>query len=318
MKKAAAVFLSLVFLGTFFPMTVQGAAAEDEAHVVLDVAESSEETEIRLDEGDRPEYVTWLLEIAIGELDYQEGPNNHTKYGEWAGDPNAQWCAEFLCWSVNQVDEIHGTQLLNEIYPNYGGQNTGKEWFITRGRFVFRRGNCPGWGYQWILGTSELMRKNDYIPKPGDWVFFAYNEAGDTEHVAMVEYAARDAENRVVLHVLEGNNPSRVQRNRYYLDNSQVLGFGTPVSEAGTTMRSGNRGEKVLDLQKNLYLLGFLAERHLTGAYGGNTKSAVANFQRSMEKKNATGIADMETQIAIANEVLLQEFHAADTWTVVD
>ena len=318
MKKAAAVFLSLVFLGTFFPMMVQGAAAEDEAHVVLDVAESSEETEIRLDEGDRPEYVTWLLEIAIGELDYQEGPNNHTKYGEWAGDPNAQWCAEFLCWSVNQVDEIHGTQLLNEIYPNYGGQNTGKEWFITRGRFVFRRGNCPGWGYQWILGTSELMRKNDYIPKPGDWVFFAYNEAGDTEHVAMVEYAARDAENRVVLHVLEGNNPSRVQRNRYYLDNSQVLGFGTPVSEAGTTMRSGNRGEKVLDLQKNLYLLGFLAERHLTGAYGGNTKSAVANFQRSMEKKNATGIADMETQIAIANEVLLQEFHAADTWTVVD
>ena len=318
MKKAAAVFLSLVFLGMFFPMMVQGAAAEDEAHVVLDVAESSEETEIRLDEGDRPEYVTWLLEIAIGELDYQEGPNNHTKYGEWAGDPNAQWCAEFLCWSVNQVDEIHGTQLLNEIYPNYGGQNTGKEWFITRGRFVFRRGNCPGWGYQWILGTSELMRKNDYIPKPGDWVFFAYNEAGDTEHVAMVEYAARDAENRVVLHVLEGNNPSRVQRNRYYLDNSQVLGFGTPVSEAGTTMRSGNRGEKVLDLQKNLYLLGFLAERHLTGAYGGNTKSAVANFQRSMEKKNATGIADMETQIAIANEVLLQEFHAADTWTVVD
>ena len=318
MKKAAAVFLSLVFLGMFFPMMVQGAAAEDEAHVVLDVAESSEETEIRLDEGDRPEYVTWLLEIAIGELDYQEGPNNHTKYGEWAGDPNAQWCAEFLCWSVNQVDEIHGTQLLNEIYPNYGGQNTGKEWFIIRGRFVFRRGNCPGWGYQWILGTSELMRKNDYIPKPGDWVFFAYNEAGDTEHVAMVEYAARDAENRVVLHVLEGNNPSRVQRNRYYLDNSQVLGFGTPVSEAGTTMRSGNRGEKVLDLQKNLYLLGFLAERHLTGAYGGNTKSAVANFQRSMEKKNATGIADMETQIAIANEVLLQEFHAADTWTVVD
>ena len=320
MKKITAVFCGMLLLGNLFFARGQSvfAETEDRVHAASDVLESSSETEVRIDAGERPQYVEQLLAIATGELGYTEGPNNRTKYGEWSGDPNAAWCAEFLGWCVNQVDEIYGTQLLNEIYPKYSGQNTGKDWFVTRGRFVFRRGNCPGWGYQWILGTSELMRKNDYIPKPGDWVFFSYNESGDTEHVAMVEYAAKDADGEVILHVLEGNNPSRVQRNRYYLNNSQVLGFGTPVSEAGTTMRSGNRGEKVLDLQKNLNRLGFLKEQHVTGAYGSNTKSAVADFQRTMGNKSATGIADMETQIAIANEMILLEFHAPDTWMVVD
>ena len=40
-----------------------------------------------------PDYVTWLLEVATGEIGYTEGERGYTKYGEWAGDPNTQWCA---------------------------------------------------------------------------------------------------------------------------------------------------------------------------------------------------------------------------------
>ena len=50
-----------------------------------------------------PQYVQWLLDVARGELGYTEGRDLYTKYGEWAGDPYAEWCAEFLCWCVDQV-----------------------------------------------------------------------------------------------------------------------------------------------------------------------------------------------------------------------
>lgn len=286
-------------------------------YAISDVGSQNDEDETRIEEGERPDFVEKLLDIARGELGYTEGANNFTKYGVWSGDPNAAWCAEFVCWCVDQVDQQYGTELLNVVYPNYSGQNTGRDWFIKRGRFVYRKGNCPNWGYQWLRGSDHLMTKNEYIPRSGDLVFFSYNEAGDTEHVALVEYCAYDSEGNVIIHVIEGNNPSAVQRNRYSLNNSQVLGFGTCENVADTTMRSGNSGDKVLWLQEALNALGLLEERHLTGSYGGNTKQAVADFQKEyMEGKAANGIADRETQQLI--EAMLDEiqYNDPDSWLV--
>ncbi len=290
--------------------------ASDEIYALSDVPEA--DTETRIDEPERPAFVQALLDVAIGELGYTEGPNNYSKYGEWSGDPNAAWCAEFVCWCVSQADARTGTQLLDTVYPNYSGQNTGRDWFVRKGRFVFRRGNCPEWGYQWLKGADRLMKKNDYIPRSGDLVFFSYNEAGDTEHVALVEYCARDAQERVVIHVIEGNNPSSVQRNRYYLNNSQVLGFGACEDVADTTMRYGNRGDKVLELQRRLCELGYLEAQHQTGTYGSNTKLAVAAYQSAMANKAVTGIADRETQQAIEADMREMEFNSPETWQVVD
>ena len=79
-----------------------------------------------------PQYVQWLLEVAQGELGYTEGRDQYTKYGEWAGNPYAEWCAEFLCWCVDQVDQQHGTHLLTTAYPRYSGMNTG----MTSSKYV--------------------------------------------------------------------------------------------------------------------------------------------------------------------------------------
>lgn len=294
------------------------ALGPDGVYALSDITQEELDTETLLDPGEVPEFVPWLLEVAAGELGYKEGARSYTKYGEWSGDPYAEWCAEFLCWCVNQVDETRQTQLLNGAYPNYSGQNTGRDWFIARGRFVYRKGNCPDWGYQWLWGQDKILRKNDYIPRPGDWMFFSYNEAGDTEHVAMVEYCALDAAGEVVIHVIEGNNPSSVQRNAYRLDSSQVLGFGITQDLVGTTMRGGNRGDKVRWLQELLWEMGFLEQQHITGTFGGNTKAAVAAFQKTLEGKSATGVADMQTQNALAEALAKKVDEQPETWLVVE
>ncbi len=272
-----------------------------------------------LPEPERPAFVALLLEVARGELGYVEGGNNYSKYGEWSGDPNAAWCAEFVCWCVNQTDRRNGLTLLEQVYPNYSGQNTGKEWFIARGRFLFRKAVCPDWGPQWLTHMDRNLLKNEYLPRSGDLMFFSYNAAGDTEHVALVEFCAIHEDGQVYVHVLEGNNPDRVQRNHYPLDDSQVLGYGLCEDILGTTMRFGNTGDKVLELQQALYELGYLEERHLTGTYGSNTRAAVTLFQQeAMHEENPNGIANLYTQRAITEMLRNKRFNTPENWMVTE
>ena len=146
-----------------------------------------EETDTPIPEGERPAFVQRLLDVARGELGYAEGAQNYTKYGEWSGDPYAEWCAEFICWCVEQAQQSLGEELLNVVYPNYSGQNTGRNWFIKRGRFVYRKGVCPDWGAQWLRDADHNLSKNEFIPRSGDLVFFnnTYSSSLAATHVGI-------------------------------------------------------------------------------------------------------------------------------------
>lgn len=264
-----------------------------------------------------PDYVTHLLEIAAGEVGYTEGDHGWSKYGQWAGDPYAQWCAEYLCWCVDQVDQRYGTQLLRHIYPLYSGSNTGRSWFIRQGRYIVRNGFLQDWGYQWLRGSESYIRTGDYIPQPGDWVFFTWTNTQDTDHVAMVEYCTRDENGSVQVHVLEGNAPSAVQRNVYDLTYSRILGYGTVHDVADYTMRAGNSGLKVQALQEKLAYLGYLEAGKADGVFGSGTVAAVKAFQAA-QGLSPNGIASQATQAAIDQAMETAIDSDPDTWTVVD
>lgn len=245
-----------------------------------------------------PDHVQWLLDMARSELGNGEDRSGYTKYGDWSGDPYAEWCAEFLCWCVDQVDQTQGTHLLTNTYPKYFSSNVGRDWFLREGRYVARKGQVPDWGSQWYSGQSEQMPRNSYIPQPGDWMFFSTVASGDTTHVAMVEYCAKDASGNIYVHVIEGNNPDKVARNVYPIDNWAILGYGTVHDVADTTIRSGNEGRKVLELQEQLILLGYLQPQYNTGKYASLTAAAVSAFQKD-QGINQTGIAGQQTQLRL-------------------
>lgn len=264
-----------------------------------------------------PDYVTWLLEIAQGELGYTEEAHGRTKYGEWAGDPYAQWCAEYLCWCVDQVDQQHGTQLLKNVYPLYSGSNTGRDWFIRQGRYVCRWGNIDGWGYQWLKGEDSFITTGSYIPQPGDWVFFTWDSDQDTDHVAMVEYCTQDADGAITIHVLEGNAPSKVQRQEYALTYTRILGFGTVHDVMDITMRSGCTGVKVQALQDKLSYLGYLSPDKADGVYGTATVQAITDFQAANQLKTY-GIANITTQTLLNELYETALFNDPASWLIDD
>ena len=264
-----------------------------------------------------PEYVTRLLDVARGEIGYKEGSHGYSKYGEYWGDGYAQWCAEFLCWCVDQVDKTHGTALLKNVYPLYSGQNTGMRWFIKEGRWVARNGNLEEWGYQWFKGENEFITAGEYIPQPGDWVFFSWTSDGNTSHVAMVEYATQDQNGDVTIHCIEGNNPDRVARVTYSTADKKILGYGTVHDVADWTMRFGNTGKKVTELQEKLVYLGWLSADNVTGHFGINTQDAITRFQTAHNLK-VLGIANIETQTLINRLYDEKKYADPDAWVVAD
>ena len=264
-----------------------------------------------------PDYVTKLLEIAGNEVGYKEGAHGYSKFGEYWGDSYAQWCAEYLCWSVDQVDKTYGTQLLKNVYPLYSGQNTGMRWFIKEGRWISRNGNLDEWGYQWFKGSDAFITAGEYIPQPGDWVFFSWTSDGNTSHVAMVEYATMDSKGNVTIHCLEGNNPDRVARVTYSTADKKILGYGTVHDVADWTMRFGNTGKKVTELQEKLVYLGWLSENNITGHFGINTQDAITRFQTAYNLK-VLGIANIETQTLLNRLVEEKRYLDPDAWTVAE
>ena len=264
-----------------------------------------------------PEYVTLLLEMAGNEVGYKEGAHGYSKYGEYWGDGYAQWCAEYLCWCVDQVDKTHGTQLLKNVYPLYSGQNTGMRWFIKQGRWVSRNGNLEEWGYQWFKGEDHFITAGEYIPQPGDWVFFSWTSDNNTSHVAMVESARREKDGSVLITCLEGNNPSKVARVTYSTADKKILGYGTVHDVADWTMRFGNTGAKVQELQEKLVYLGYLDASSVTGHYGVNTQNAITAYQTAHNLK-VLGIANIETQTLINRQVDEKRYADADAWVVDD
>ena len=264
-----------------------------------------------------PDAIQKLLKVASGEVGYAEGEHGRTKYGEWAGDPYCQWCAEFLCWCVNQTDQRYGTSLLNNVYPLYSGQNTGRTWFIRNGRYIIRKGPVEDWGYEWLKGHSSFIQSGDYIPQPGDWIFFTWTSDQDTDHVAMVEYCTRSASGNVHVHVIEGNKPSSVSRGIYDINYARILGYGTVHDLADITMSFGNEGEKVRQLQKKLIYLGYLDSTYETGHFGNATGEAVRSFQLNCGIR-PSGIANITTQLRLDEEVDLKIDRDPATWTVID
>ena len=258
--------------------------------LALPVAQAEEETVIA-PLRETPEAIVKLLDTARNELGYTEEKGGVTKYGVWAGESDAEWCAEYLCWCVDQTDKHEGTTLLNRQYPYYTSSNTGRDWFLKQGRYVARKGFVPGWGSQWFRGAEAVMAANAYVPQPGDWVFFSNVASGDTTHVAMVEYCTRNENGQVQVHVLEGNNPDTVARNVYDLDHWAILGYGTVDEQAEITLRFGSEGVKVKALQEELVKAGFMESQYTTGRFGSITESAVKAFQQSHDLP-VTGIAD--------------------------
>lgn len=136
-----------------------------------------------------------IVEIALSQKGYTEGPNNDTKYGEWYGLNYNPWCAMFVSWCANQVG------ISEDIIPKFAGCTTG-----------FRQ-----------MSNMGITTKEHIVPQKGDLIFFDWDNSGDYDHVGIV--TGTDDE---YVYTVEGNHDDNVDTYRYAFNAYYIAGYARP------------------------------------------------------------------------------------------
>lgn len=156
-----------------------------------------------------------FIEVARAEIGTVEGPkDNETKYGKFTKHDGQPWCGSFVMWCANQA----GVKVPNCVFTPAGVA-----------------------GFQ---GQGAWTNAHTAKPKPGDIVFFDFQEGGNpVDHVGIVVKDNGDG----TVTTIEGNTSgdkkkSSSERNggevvqkvrAYKADNKKklkvfIVGFGSP------------------------------------------------------------------------------------------
>lgn len=148
-----------------------------------------------------------VVSVAENEVGY-ESNGSQSKYGDWMGYKGS-WCTYFALWCFNEAGNKLGVNLYGKVTPKGGNCNSMISWYNNKGRYH--------------LSTS------DYIPKPGDLVFFDWNGNGSSQHVGIVKGVSGST-----VYTIEGNCSGKVKSRKYtnsgskpYNNVSAIMGYGS-------------------------------------------------------------------------------------------
>jgi hypothetical protein len=102
-----------------------------------------------------------VIEIAEGELGFQEGTNNDTKYGKWYGLNYQPWCAMFVSWVFHKAG-----------YSKYIAATNSKGF-----------ASCQ-LGLNWFTKKKKLVQIG--LAQPGDLAFFQFDDDAAADHIGIV------------------------------------------------------------------------------------------------------------------------------------
>lgn len=133
-----------------------------------------------------------MVDIALSQV----GNIGGQPYWSWYGfSSRVEWCAVFVSWVANQVGYIE-----KGIIPKFSVCETGANWFKTQGKWM----------------------DNTYIPKPGDIIFFDWENDGKINHVGIVEKVSSN-----IIYTIEGNSTNDMcKNNKYKVKDNVISGYG--------------------------------------------------------------------------------------------
>ena len=164
-----------------------------------------------------------LIAIAETQLGYQESEYNFeidengkqqgfTRYGAWYGAAYSDWCGMFVAFCLNYA-EIPEASVPRDAHCEILKQKMNS------------------------LGAYE-DDEDAYEPKPGDLVFFAFEQKNVPDHVGIVVSVSGNT-----IETIEGNSNKAVRRNSYSRSDANIVGY----ANMETLMRRAGKLEETAE-----------------------------------------------------------------------
>lgn len=134
-----------------------------------------------------------IVTMALSQLG-QEGGKPYWTW--WGFNFRIEWCACFVSWCATQCGYTQAQQT-----PNFISCKVGIDWFKSHN--------------QW--------KGRDYIPKPGDYIFFDWEPDTIADHIGIVDYYEDG-----YVYTVEGNSSDEVRKRIYDIKSEQIYGFASP------------------------------------------------------------------------------------------
>lgn len=168
-----------------------------------------------------------IISTALSQLDYEEGANSYSKYGQWYGFPNGDWCDMFVSWCANEAG------ISDTVFPRAASCTIHVGLFSDAGTY-----------------HVSAARGGTYVPKQGDVIFFYNYPVHPTGNILRHVGIVLCVENGYVF-TIEGNSVTNrldypfygvvskltnsalqpkdyVSVKRYPLDEPQIHGYAAP------------------------------------------------------------------------------------------
>ncbi len=152
-----------------------------------------------------------LVTVAKSQLGYRESNENFilqggdavqgwSFYGGWYGAPYEEWCAMFVSYCLVNAG------IGEDIMPHSG--------------------NCNRW--KGDLGARYIDDEDEYIPEPGDIIFFHHNRVSNDpnypNHIGIVTQYDADSD---TVYTVEGNSGKSVRDRQYERASSVIVGYAS-------------------------------------------------------------------------------------------
>lgn len=140
-----------------------------------------------------------IIEVAEGEIGYEESGTNVTKYGSWYGLQDA-WCAIFVSWCANQAN------VSTSVITKTASTATMRTFFNNKGTYY-----------------ASSSQGGSYTPAVGD-IFFQGTSSSNVNHVGIVVGVSSTS-----ISVIDGNCEDKVNSHTISLTASNLVGFAKPA-----------------------------------------------------------------------------------------
>ena len=132
----------------------------------------------------------------------QVGNTGGAPYWSWYSfGSRVEWCACFVSWCANECGYIDAC-----VIPKFAA--------------------CASQGVPWFKECG-LWQDNSYEPRPGDIIFFDWDDGGQdgsSDHVGIAEKVENGR-----IYTVEGNSGDSVRQNSYPVGYYEIYGYGTPA-----------------------------------------------------------------------------------------